>query len=392
MNGVMRPLGPLALCAVVLMLVGAAVYDLTRPPQPVSEARYDWGGLRPPRLPRAVPLPPLAPAPRVRSAIVVPIEAQPRSLSEPPPLGDAVQPPGPLPGRSPDPARLAEARRLLGEPRQPRRLGPYELWTDVTDEESLAFLDAAAAHLDEQYRARYGLVPIGAAAEAVVLFADVAAYLRFAGAEDRLADLRPSGHASLGLVALAVGERGATETAATLVHELTHLLNRRALGPALPPWLDEGLAEDLGKSEFDAQGRIAPGTFGGATNIAGEAVTHSGGKAALLLVSRALVHGSQPDLARLTALGWRSFVEADAVELSYARSLLSVRYLLDGGDPERAAVFRGFLAAIAAGGSAEAEALRTRLGWTWSEWDARLAAWIARRAEIPADAGVLSTR
>jgi hypothetical protein len=52
--------------------------------------------------------------------------AEPR----PPPLGDAAAPPGPLPGRPPDPAVLAAARSLLAggsdrrSPALPARLGP----------------------------------------------------------------------------------------------------------------------------------------------------------------------------------------------------------------------------------------------------------------------------
>ena len=84
-----------------------------------------------------------------------------------------------------------------------------------------------ATAIEGAYRERTTLTPVGAAAEAIILFAERADYDAFTEGEARLAGLRPAGHTSRGLVALAAGERSASDVAATLVHELTHLLNRR---------------------------------------------------------------------------------------------------------------------------------------------------------------------
>ena len=46
------------------------------------------------------------------------------------------------------------------------------------------------------------------------------------------------------------------DVAATLIHELVHALNTRSIGPALPPWLDEGLAEDLSYAALGPGGEI----------------------------------------------------------------------------------------------------------------------------------------
>lgn len=385
-------IGPALLLAALLSLLAALIYDLGRAPRPVSEARFDWP-IPQPKVPWLGPA--AEAAPRREVAAVVTMESparsdrrhRPYSTDGPPPLGSAPDLTLPLPARPPDPAMLAHAQTLLGARARSSHLGPYSLLTDVEDVALLASLARVATAIEGAYRERTSLTPVGIPAEAVILFAGRADYDAFIEGETRLAGLRPAGHTSRGLVALAAGERAASEVTATLVHELIHLLNRRALGPALPPWLDEGLAEDLAASALDAAGRPVLGSFGGEITRAAGVITYDGGRATLLNGRRALAAPEAAvDLERLTALGWDDFVRAPD---TYSYSLFCIRTLLDGDEPRAGAAFRGFLNDIAHGGSAEAESLRGRLGWSWPEWNARLAAWTARRAsDIATEIGV----
>lgn len=385
-------IGPVLLLAALLSLLGALIYDLSRAPRPVSEARFDWS-IPEPKLPWLGPVPAAAPRREVPAIVIMELQHRPHPRHPrhpddgPPPLGSAPDLTLPLPARPPDPALLAHARALLGARARSSSLGPYSLLTDVEDAALLASLARVANAIEGAYRERTTLTPVGAAAEAIILFAERADYDAFIDGEARLAGLRPAGHTSRGLVALAAGERSASDVAATLVHELTHLLNRRALGPALPPWLDEGLAEDFAASALDAAGRPVLSSFGGEVTRAGGVITYDGGRAALLNGRRALAAAEAAvGLERLTAMDWDGFVRTPD---TYSYSLFCIRTLLDGDEPQAQAAFRDFLNDIAHGGSADAESLRGRLRWSWPEWNARLAAWAARRAsDIATEIGV----
>ena len=293
-----------------------------------------------------------------------------------PPLGSAPDPTLPLPGAPADPARLALARAALGEGAAAGRLGPYALVTDLADPERLAWLDRVAAGFEPTYRARYGLAPVGEPAETVVLFADEAAYRGFQEREGRLAGLAASGHTSQGLVALFDGGRRRAEVGGTLVHELTHLLNRRAIGPALPSWLDEGIADELALSRIDEAGRLAPGTLGGAVVVEGFRRQFFGGPAALHRLAEGVEAGTLRPLPELLDLEWAAFVAGGGARLHYAQASFWVRYLLEGEGGTLAPAFRAFLAGVAAGGSVAPEALRARLGQSWEELEAGYRAWV----------------
>lgn len=295
-----------------------------------------------------------------------------------PPLGRATVPPRPLPGRPPDPAALAAALDLLGAAGPAGRLGPYVLYTDVGRGELFA-LDRLAAAVEPAYRARYGRVPVGTAREAVVLFDREEDYRRLQAADSVLAGLPAAGHTAGGLVAAYVGDEGPTEVAATLVHELAHLLNRRALGPSLPPWLDEGIADDLAGSEVGPSGELRPGRIGGSILEHPAQLEFRGAVAALRQVDRAFASGRAVPLARLTAMEWEEFVRSGDRSLHYAQASFFVRYLLDGGDPALAGGFRRFLDAVADGGAPSGEALRSVLGRSWSELEAGMAEWVGEQ-------------
>ena len=297
------------------------------------------------------------------------------SLQAEPPFGSAPRPTVPVPARPPDPERLALAREVFGARERTGRLGPYPLVTDVVNPGRLAELDRLAGRLEEAYRQRYGREPLGAPGETVVLFAFRSDYQSFIDRDELLAGLPASGHTGRGIVAVWDGGRPADEVGSTLLHEMVHLVNRRAIGPALPSWLDEGLADDLAQSRRDAAGRLIPGTFGGATVEIGIGSQVYGARAALAQLRSALASGSTRPLPELLDLSWPEFVRSEQRNLHYAQSAFWVRYLLDGEGGALAPGFRAFLDDVAAGGPATPEALRGRLGRSWEELESGWAAW-----------------
>jgi formamidopyrimidine-DNA glycosylase len=321
-----------------------------------------------------------------------------------PPLGRAVVPPRPLPALPPDPVRLEEARTLLGEgrPAAPEQsLGGYLLLTDLEDPALVARAMAVVSGLEVLYFERYGRPPVGEPREAIVLFESEADYRRFQAGEPRLAGIGgTTGLASRGLVATFRGERSDDELLGTLVHELGHLLNRRALGPSLPSWLDEGLADDLGASRIDREGRLLPGSWSRTLDAQEREIRISGGEAALrdlaeLFAPAETKPGKSQDLAAATdaasridlgamlALEWEEFVAEEGAELHYAAATAFIRMLLAA--PASSGLFRDWLTSVAAGSSPAAEDLRMKLGRSWPELERALALWSrAELARLPA--------
>jgi hypothetical protein len=293
-----------------------------------------------------------------------------------PPYGSDPDPPRPLPSRAPDEAALAAARGFLEGGGRALSAGPYALYTDSDDGELLAHLDRVAAGLEDAYAERFGLRPADEeVCEAVVLFEREAAYRRVQSRSERLLGLAASGHTASGLMVLYAGGRPRWEVTATFVHELVHTLNRRSLGPALPCWLDEGLAEDLSTSTVDAGGRIMLGSVGGERQRAEGRETVYGGAAALVRLREAAAAGRLRSVDQLVALDWDAFVRDDA-PLNYAAATFWVRFLLAAEDGRYADAFHGYLEGVAAGEPATPEALRERLGLSWSVANARFLLWL----------------
>lgn len=283
------------------------------------------------------------------------------------PLGSEPEPPRPLPGREPDPERLALARELLADRERVVPLAGYTLYTDAEPGGGpVRALGRLAAELDRSYTERYGVAPIARPVGAVVLYRRETDYRRLAAAEREIGRLPSSGYAARGVVAIYLGGRPEPAVLATCVHELTHLLNRRALGPALPPWLEEGLAGDLAALLVGAE--------------AGESKETPGSR---VIARGALLEDRLPGLAELLALDAADFLAPLRNELHYAESFLLVRYLLDGGEPALAAGLRRHLAGIAAGGPADGEALRRALGRSWPELDRGFRAWLGQAGPRP---------
>ena len=300
-----------------------------------------------------------------------------------PPLGLAVEPPLPLPAMPPDPARLAAARGLLGATAAESLVAGYLVLTDIPDPPLMARVAALVGGIETLYAGRYGRVPVGRPREAIVLFVTEADYRRFQAVDPRLAGLAGStGLAGKGIVATYRGARSDDELLGTLAHELGHLLNRRALGPSLPSWLDEGIADDLGASRIDRQGNLLPGSWSRTLEARGPEIRISGGEAALRDLAELFgPDGSVParlDLGALLALDWEEFVAAESAELHYAAAAAFIRMLLAA--PARRDLFLGWLGNVAAGGSPAAEDLRRVLDRSWELLARDLALWT--RAEL----------
>ncbi len=307
---------------------------------------------------------------------------QPAAGSEPP-LGSAPSPPLPVPARPADPDLLAAARRLLdpaaratGTAGTVTALGPYALVADVRDAELLAYLDRVVGQVEPAYAAGYGVEPIGHPAETIVLFAGYESYARFQEANDGISRPDAPGFAHAGIVASYVQDRTAAEVAATLVHELVHLLNRRALGPALPAWLEEGLADDLGQARIGATGVLEADRLGGAYRRRLDSIEWRGGRAAAIQLRRALDREELPSLSDLVGSEWSADGDERARSLRYAQASFWIRSLLDGSQPDLGRGLRRFLAGVAAGGPADGEALRNALDRDWQALDGWLAAYV----------------
>ncbi len=232
-------------------------------------------------------------------------------------------------------------------------MGAYDLYTDVDDAEVLSFLNRVAQGVEASYVERYGLAPIGRAAETIVLYRREADYRAVQGTWQEIRGLAARGHTGYGLVLVYVGSRPAAEVGVTLVHELAHLLNRRAIGPALPPWLDEGIADDLSQCRTDDSGRLILGTLAAVRTDFGETYELRQGLAALSLVATSLAAGDRV-LPRVVDLGREEFLRGPDIGLHYAESAFLVRcFLADECGSKSAAGFRLFLRAISAGEAAD---------------------------------------
>lgn len=264
------------------------------------------------------------------------------------------------PVRASDSRRLKAVREALGGASD-RQLGSYDLYTDVEDEGLLDLLDSAATAAEEAYFARTGRLPAGDPDRAIVLFADESRY-RVDSDRFELPGFAHAGHAGRGIATFFVGRRPADQLASTLVHEIAHLLNSRALTSFLPPWLSEGIARDLGSVRLhgpDGRLRISSDELG------------------LLRLVATLDAGDLPESAKLMALDGELFYRPEIVSWSYAHSGALVGYLFG---EEHGDGFRVFLKRIADGRGADAALLLDELGVDATELDRGFHAWLRMRA------------
>jgi hypothetical protein len=310
--------------------------------------------------------------------------------SLPPILGSGLEPVVPLPPRSPNPDRLADGMVLLGLSGSTGSQGPWDLYTDSPDTELVELCDRVASELEAVYRQRYGLELAGDAAEAILLFRGAEEFLLFRDQERTAVEPWAAGFTSEGIVALYEGSWPSTLVCARVVHELTHLLNRRGIGPALPPWLEEGLASDLSDAKIDDLGKLLPGTVGGETLRVGETLFHVGGLAEVRGLRDALEVGRVISFEELTELDSAAFYAAERVRLHYSLSLFWVRYLLSDESPSLAAGFRSFLAALARGETLTRDLLLDHLGADWDELERDFRAWVETQSPERVETGSVS--
>ena len=139
----------------------------------------------------------------------------------------------------PERRQLARARDALGLESGPEKLGPFDLYTDVTDRKLLRFLGRIVESLPNAYGSRYGIDPGGEAREVAVIFSHRDDYRAFS--RTSTAGRQVHGHTTKGMAVVFVGNKSPEEVGAILVHEWTHLLNRRVFRTAPYPWLENNL-------------------------------------------------------------------------------------------------------------------------------------------------------
>ena len=283
----------------------------------------------------------------------------------------------PLPATPPDPERISSARRLMLDGGVEVRCGRQPLYTDAPDDQIVGLCELVTMNLETLYRERYGLSPASPPAEAVLYFRETADYREFRD-QERIALDMGLAHATpaRGYLALFKGERVIGEVLATLVHELTHLLNRRSLGPALPPWLNEGIADDLAESQIDADGVIHPDRLGGEALQHDGRIVISGGLAAAIELQDAIRIDDLPTFRELVEMEERQFHRRDRVLLHYALSSFWIRYLASGYNPDVTRGFRQFLQDVAGGEILTTELLQSRLQSDWDELESEFRLWV----------------
>lgn len=252
------------------------------------------------------------------------------------------------PTRSADWRKLDKAKEMFGLRKPNGRLGPFELWTDVTDEELLRFLDQLAQVVEPAYFARYGRLPSGKPRHALVLFQKEEDYRAFS--PDSILSDSHVGHAGSGVLAFFAGGRSRIDLARTLAHEMTHLLNDRALAVVLPQWLEEGLASDLGavwveSAEADGLGGVdlRSHTDTGRAFVALEPDLRT------LELAGTLAQGQLPDIGVFLTLAPEDFYKTSNLSLSYSWGAAFVRYLNSGDGGRHRRHWQAYLGAIAAG-------------------------------------------
>lgn len=225
----------------------------------------------------------------------------------------------PLPGSPPDTDQVLRALASFSGTPQEQALGGYRLYSDVSAEPLAEVCGSRVDALESTFSALFGVTPVGSAEEVIFLFAKEVDYGSFRAWKGPSA----AGHASRGLAATFVGDRSPAEICETVLHELGHVITRRAIGPALPPWLTEGIGEVV---ERQLLGLTAPVSD------------------ARLALSR----NNLPEFQFLLDADYAVFHGSQDRRLHYLTSGLLVQYLLE--DPVTRGRFRAFLAYLAEGG------------------------------------------
>lgn len=279
---------------------------------------------------------------------------------------------GKAPGRrwvspSPDPEEVGLTKRLFGS-REANRLGPFKLYTDLQDPRARSFFESAANHVEAAYQARFGIDITTKATEAVLLFAHHEDFRKLAATRPNLLISDPLGFAGRGTSILFVGDRPEWTVTDTLVHELTHVLNRRRFNEPPPPWLEEGLAEDLACIWAEDPNAPAPGLFGVRWGDERWQLIDCWSGFLALRQKPSSVRLRRP--SELVELDRPAFYDGAARQANYFSSALFVSYLLEGEAGALAPAFRAFLDDVANERTATSKLLLKHLGRGWPELEA----------------------
>ena len=288
---------------------------------------------------------------------------------------DRADPVLPMAAVPPSPDSVLRARSFMDGGGIEASCGPYLLYTDAGSKSEMC--GQVASPLDATYRDRYGLRPMGEPAEAIFWFRSRDAYEAFIADDERIPPDK-AGHAlpARGYLALHSEDQPSEAVASTLVHELTHLINRRALGPALPPWLSEGLADDLAESRLDPSGRLVPGELGGYRSESGNVIQYYGGVVSAARLEEAVDRSSLPTLGRLAEMGSGEFHAAPQERLLYALSSFWIRFLLSDAPGSDPAGLRAYLEAVASGESITPDLLLRHLSGDARQREASFETWV----------------
>lgn len=290
----------------------------------------------------------------------------------------------------PSAERIAQARVWLGGTIREYHVGDYGVLTDLESERLLAVVGAVLQHADSTYVEWFGLDPGPPIGETIVVFARRESYRQFRSGETGLGEVDPAGHAGGGLAAIHAQDREEQELGGILMHEMVHLLNRRALRYELPAWLEEGLATALSWAQRDGDGRTTPETFweystrdetvelNGSTRVTRTELESRGPCVDLARLVQRHRGGMLPSLAELFAMPTRRFLEPGRLQDDYVLSAAVVRFLLEGEQGRWREGFERFLADDPRLGFAGSDELSSHLGVSVEEIEQRLWRWLAR--------------
>ena len=273
--------------------------------------------------------------------------------------------------------------------------GPFSFHTDLEDRATVAALKRAALALPQVWTDRFGVAPEGPLGGTLLVFRRDEDFRAFVRGEGEEPDRGVRGSARASRVALAAAGAPTEEVTALLVHELAHLLSRRSFDRELPPWLEEGLAEELALARQARNGAIVPGTLRGRVRAraldAGSSrptfasrfeISADGAYGALSALLVAQRNGAAPSLAELLAMPHAAFTRYEGRRERYTASAFFVRFLLDGRERRARERFHAFLDEVARGGAADAEALTAALGEPLAHLERDYLAWLRLQATV----------